>query len=183
MSDPIRSLASALLRDRSGIVVVYYPDAGVLDWIIAQVSSVAGADANPLRTSSIDDAVAATDRLVIVSAPDEVEAVLDLNARRDQVLLAERSFPLVLLLLRGGSGHTALVTEAPGLWSVIRGSDPDPDLLAEIDVAAERQRFEQAHGMSPEAWLARWRRDELPSTAAVLATAYDAMLLEEPDRG
>lgn len=166
-------------RDPSGIVVVYYPDRGLLDWITAQVTSIAGEEARPLHARSVDEAIIAKDRLALLLPENERETILELDALRDQILTAGRRYPLVLFLLRGGSGQKALATEVPGLWSVIRGSDPDPLELSEIDADAERASFVDKHGKEPEAWLAEWRAGALPSTSENLATAYEAMLFED----
>ena len=52
--------------------------------------------------------------------------------------------------------------------------------LVEVDTTAERIAFVEVTGDAPEAWLARWRRDEIPQTAENLAHAYRAALLVAP---
>lgn len=115
---------------------------------------------HPLVRALLCEALDHPDRLALYLPVDEREAVEELDGCRER-LRARGPFPLVLFLMRDGAGQRALA-EAPGLASWVRGSDPDPELLAEIDPTAERAAFVEATGSAPEEWLARWRRDGDP---------------------
>jgi hypothetical protein len=178
MSNPVASIANAIDRDGGdGIVVVYYPDLGVRDWLVDEVESIAGADTS-MRTGDVREARARPDALVLLLPTNERAAVEDLDGMRDQFLEPKRRHPIVLFLLRDGEGARAL-REAPSLASWIRGSDPDPELLAEVDVEAERSAFEKEAGASPEEWLARWRANEIPMETHTIVLSYRASLLEK----
>jgi hypothetical protein len=86
---------------------------------------------------------------------------------------------VVLFLLRNGDGSVALA-KAPSLSSWVRGSDVDPDRLAEVDVTTDRSRFEAEVARSVEDWLADWRAGRIPRDGATFARAYWAELLERP---
>lgn len=178
--DANQAILSAISRDEGGIAIVWCPmDLGLRDWLIAEVESLAPSAARPLRTESVEEAIANPDRLVLLVPTDEQIAVEDLDGSRDRIVNGRqlRTQPVVLFLFRGGAGLRAL-TRAPSLRSVTDGSDPDPEALSEIDVDAERARFEQDNGQSPEDWLAAWRQERIPRTAGSFATAYRALLLE-----
>jgi hypothetical protein len=151
--NPTQALISAMERDPGGVAVVWCPDLGLRDSLIAEVEGLARSDAQPLRTASVTDAIRAPDRLVLLVPRDERAVVEDLDGSRDQLLAKERTMPVILFLLRNGDGREALA-RAPSLSSWVRGSDVDPDELAEIDVAADRARFEAEVGQSVNDWLA-----------------------------
>ncbi|WP_152622342.1 hypothetical protein [Archangium violaceum] len=177
MPDPVASIANAIQRDGGdGIVVVYYPDLGVRDWLVSEVESIAAVETS-VRTDSVKDARTHMDSLVLLLPANERAAVEELDGARDQFLEPKRAYPVVLFLLRDGDGARAL-REAPSLASWVRGSDPDPELLAEVDVEAERRAFEAGAGASPEEWLARWRAKEIPMDASNVVLSYRASLLE-----
>ncbi|MDO9020115.1 MAG: hypothetical protein Q8S73_25905 [Deltaproteobacteria bacterium] len=172
-------MMTALERD-GGAAVIYYPDLGLRDWLIGEVESLAPASARPVRVAEVEEIFAHPDRLVLFVSDDERRAVEDLDGNRDRLRAPARApFPVVLFLLRDGAGQRALA-DAPGLASWVRGSDPDPERLAEVDSTAERAAFAESTGDVPEAWLARWRRNEIPQTAENLAHAYRAALLVAP---
>jgi hypothetical protein len=178
MRDPIESLASAIERDKGGVAIVWCPDLGLREWLVGEVESLAPTAARPIRAATVEEAIGAVDRMVLLVPADEREVVLDLDASRDRLLEPARAHPVVLFLLRNGDGQQTLAKEAPSLWSWAAGSDADPEALAEIDPAAERAAFEAKHGATPETWLARWRAGEIARSAESLSVAYRAMLLE-----
>ncbi|ATB35854.1 hypothetical protein CYFUS_001268 [Cystobacter fuscus] len=178
MNNPVASIANAIQRDGGdGIVVVYYPDLGTRDWLVDEVESIAGADMS-VRTDSVAEARQRPDALVLLTPVNERAAIEELDGTRDQLLEPRRKHPVVLFLLRDGDGTRAL-REAPSLASWIRGSDPDPERLAEVDVEAERQAFEAENGASPEEWLSRWRANGIPRDARTVVLSYRASLLEK----
>jgi hypothetical protein len=178
MRDPILSVATALERDEGGLAIVWCPDLGLRNWLVGEVESLAPTGARPVRVSGVEEAIAAPDRMVLLVPSDERNVVLDLDASRDRLLEPRRTRPMVLFLLRDGDGQRALANDAPSLWSWAMGSDTDPEALAEIDPAVERELFEAQHHATPEAWLARWRAGAMKRDARNLSVAYHAMLLE-----
>lgn len=180
MRNAIESLLNAIDRDPGGVAIVLCPDFGLRDWLVEQVESLIPEGANAVRVTEVEAALAEPTRLVLLIPKDERGVVLDLDASRDRALQEPaRSQPIVLFLLRGGDGERTLANEAPSLRSWVGGSDADPEKRAEVDVPGERAGFETEHGVTPEAWLSKWRLGELPETASNFRTAHEAMLLEE----
>jgi hypothetical protein len=180
MRDPMQAVVGALERDTGGIAIIWCPDLGLRDWLVGEVESVAAADSNPFRTTSVEEAIATPDRLALLIPVNERDVVLELDGSRDRLHNDEhpRSQPVVLFLLRNGEGQRALATEAISLNSWALGNGADPEALAQIDVAAERRAFEHEVGTSLAAWLQRWRAGEIAQTGESLRRAYHAMLLE-----
>jgi hypothetical protein len=173
-------MINAIERDKGGIAVLWCPDLGLRDWLVGEVESVAAADAKPIRKEDVEAALTEPSRLVLLVPHNERDVVLDLDARRDQLLEPQRSQPIVLFLIRGGDGQRALAGEAMSLASWIGGSDADPEALAQVDPKVEREAFQRDLGTTPEAWLEGWRSGSLPHTSENFRTAYRAMLLEVP---
>ena len=179
MADPIEALFDAIERDEGGVAVVWSPmDAGIRDWLVSQVASLAP-ERSPTRVGTVEDALALPNRLALLVPLDEHETVLDLDGSRDKVLDEEapRTQPIVLFLYRGAAGQSALAGSA-SLAGWVRGSTPDPEAMAEIDQAAERERFKSRTGKTPEAWLRAWRKGTVHRSAANYAAASQAILLE-----
>lgn len=178
--DPTETLSNAIARDEGGIAVIWCPDLGLRDWLVRETESVLPAGVTSFRTASIEEALTRPGDVALLIPIDEAEVVLELDGSRDRLRGdgTSRTQPIVLFLLRDGDGQKALA-QAPSLSSWIRGSDPDPEALAEVDLVAEREAFAKKTDVSPEEWLTRWRRGELPTDGAAHATAYWAMLLED----
>jgi hypothetical protein len=179
MKNPTQALISAIERDLGGVAVVWCPDLGLRDWLIKEVEGLAQPDARPIRTASVVEAIQTPDRMVLLVPQDERAVVEDLDGCRDQLIAPQRTQPVILFLLRVGDGHEALA-RAPSLSSWIHGSDVDPDQIAEVDVTADRARFEAEVGQSVEDWLADWRAGRIRHDGAAFARAYWAALLEHP---
>lgn len=176
--NPTQALISALERD-FGVAVVWYPDLGLRDWLIREVEGLAKPEAQPIRAASVDEAMQTPHRMVLLVPRDERAVVEDLDGGRDQLLAPPRTQPVILFLLRDGDGRNALA-KAPSLSSWVRGSDVDPDRLAEVDVTKDRARFEVEVGRSVEDWLADWRAERIPRNGTNFGRAYWAALLERP---
>lgn len=176
--NPTLALISAIERDLGGISVVWCPDLGLRDWLVDEVTGLARPDAQPLRTASVGEAIATPNRMILLVPQNEQAVVEEMDGRRDQFLSdPPRTQPVVLFLLRDGDGRVALAN-SPSLSSWIRGSDVDPEQLAEVDVAADRDSFEADVGVTVERWLADWRAGALERTGENYARAYWASLLE-----
>jgi hypothetical protein len=177
MRDPTLSILSALNRVDGGFVIVWCSDFAARDWLVTEVESLAGPEIGCLRVVTAAEALDHREELVLLVPGDEEAAIKDLDALRDRFLEPARSRPVVVFLLRDGPGRRALA-EAPGFASLVRGSDPDPDELAEVDPRKERREFKHETGRTPREWLSRWRAGKVPRDAANLALAYWALLLE-----
>lgn len=179
MRSPSASIATALETQSSGVVVIYYPDAGLREWLLGEVESLAPPGAPCLRLEDPELAVEHPDELVLLTTPDEAGAVRTLEGIRERFLETPRSYPVVLFLLRDGAGGDAL-RDSPGLASWVHGSDPDPERISEADPEVERASFRERTGEAPDVWLAQWREGLVADTPANLSLAYWAMLLEVP---
>jgi hypothetical protein len=180
MRNAVQSILNAVDRDPGGISVIWCPDLGLREWLVDQVENLAPSGSNPLRVADVESALAEPSRMALLVPKDEHAVVLDLDGSRDRMTQVARTQPIVLFLLRHGDGQRALAEQAPSLDSWVRASDADPEALAQVDIAKEHATFVATHGISPEEWLDRWRRGDLPRTAANYRTADDASLIEEP---
>jgi len=178
--NPTQALLSAIERDLGGVAVVWCPDLGLRDWLVEEVAGLAAPDTATFRTTSVEDAIRTPHRMALLVPDDERATVEELEGRRDQLLAdPPRTQPVVLFLLRDGDGQIELA-RSPSLSSWIRGSDVDPDQLAEVDAATERARFETDVGQPVEDWLAKWRTGAIERNGETFARAYWAALLERP---
>lgn len=180
MREPGVALAGALERDEGGLAIVTCPDLDLRDWLVREVESLVSTSARAFRTSSVREALDRPECMALLIPVDEVEVVRELDACRDQALEPPRTQPIVLFLLRHGDGHRTLAIEAPSAWSWAAGSDVDPEQMAELDVESERASFLGEFCVTPEEWLARWRRHEFKRTAENYARAFWAFSLERP---
>lgn len=178
MRSPLDAIVNALDRDTGGIVIVWCPDLGLRDWLLGEVESVVDREVQLIRPDTVEAALAEPHRMALFVPRDEREAVQDLDASRDRLLETGRTQPIVLFLLRDGDGQRAL-EGLPSLASWLEGNAADPDSLAEIDPVAERAAFLAAVGEPPEAFLVKWRAEQLPNDIRNLSLSYWASLLEE----
>ncbi len=179
MADPIQSILSAIQRVNAGIAILWCGDYGLRDWYIGEVESLIDESTHPLKTSSVAEALAAPQRLVLLCPENEREVVLELDGSRDQVLdpKSPRTQPIVLFLLRNGDGEQALAGEAFSLASWVTGASPDPEKIAEIDRPNEREAFLADTGKTPERWLEEWHAAGATGPMRSVALSYRASLL------
>jgi hypothetical protein len=133
--DSIAAILSAVERDVGGVAIVWCPDLGLREWLVGEVEALVSSDRQPVRVTSLDAALAAHDRMALWLPTNEREAVLALDGSRDLLRNPEhpRTQPIVLFLIRGADGARALRDEATSLWSIVVGSDVDPEALSEVD--------------------------------------------------
>jgi hypothetical protein len=178
MREVNQALVGAMERDLGGLAIVFCRDLWMRERLVEDIESLAATAARSFRTSDVRAAIAAHDRLVLLIPENEREVVLDLDGAREETLEPPRSQPIVLFLVREGDGSQTLATGAPSVWSWTSGNVVDPESLGEIDVEAERKRFHERTGQTPEEWLAQWRTGGTPHNALAYTLAYRAALLE-----
>jgi hypothetical protein len=170
MRDPLDALVNAFERDSGGIALIWSPpDVGLRDWLVAEVMRLA-ASRLPTLVTTVEEALALPNQMVLLVPRNEREVVLDLDGSRERIFSYEepRTQPIVLFLFRDGEGQRTL-SEAASLRSLSRGSDPDPEQLAEVprqvDTESERARFVESTGKVPESWLQEWQAERLARNA------------------
>lgn len=156
------------------IAIVIYPDTGIRAELIDEIEDLRPRDWH--RVTDPTTLFAPPDRPTLLLPPDEAACVHLLEGRREQ--LVDRQHPILLFLLRGGSGLAALA-DSPALKSWVIGKEVDPEALATIDPRAAREAFTEQHGQSPEAWLDDWRAGNIVETTSNHAVAHRARLLEQ----
>ena len=167
-------LAKALQSSRP-LIILFYEEPGSRERLIEDVEMLAPEDAPVRRSSSIQEAFSAEPALLLLTPENEREAVELLEGGRE--LLRNRSFPLVLFLLRGGEAQRALA-ELPALASWVSGVQIDSEQAGEVDVDVERTRFQEEVGCSPEEWLADYRTGRMPDSQENQMRTHRALLLE-----
>lgn len=156
------------------LAVVIYPDTEERAHLLDEIRDLRGGD---WRTLTDPEALFdAADGPTFLLPPDEGGCVRLLERRRE--MLVDREGPIILFLLRGGSGQDAL-RDAPALKSWVLGKETDPLALEAVDVDAARADFERATGQPPDVWLRAWRAGDIEETTAHHALAHQALLIED----
>lgn len=171
-----------LLRSDRPITCVFYEDWAAREQLIELSYLVAPSDFEVHRTETIDDVFREDRRgtLLLLVPANEIEAVRRLDAHRDDI--EKRAAPLVLFLLRRGSGLQELAVRR-GLAAMLRDQELDPAELDSVETNLERRRFTDAVAQTPEEWLAAWRAGEVPDTPENNLLLHQALLLERETRG
>lgn len=156
------------------IAVVAYTDAQQLQDLLETARGLASTEHVFMRAATVNEALSrnAVEAFVVLVPENEVDAIRELELRRDEAL--ERRAPLLVCLLRDGGGFAALA-EAFGLASVLRGHTAD---AATVDPERACREFAERHGRAPGDWLAAWARGELPDTLENNIALSEALLLE-----
>jgi hypothetical protein len=162
----------------SPIFLVLYGDLSARDQLMTHVELLVSTKVVTRRTSDPADAFRHLDELVMLAPNNEVEALAQLDGRREQLLA--RTAPVVLFLLRGGEAVSHL-SDHPGLAGWVQGRQVSdiPFSLAELD--QERTAFIERHGISPEDWLSRCQAEELPDTLENTLIANHARFLQRTE--
>lgn len=170
-----------VLRAGKPIATVLYEDFTAREQLLELSYLVAPSIYEVYRTERAEDAFL-EDRLgaLLLLAPrNEIDAVRRLDASRLE--LERRSAPVVLFLLRRGSGLQELVVRR-GLAAMLREQEVDPEDLDLIEMDRERQQFSDDMRQTPEEWLAAWRAGEKGDTPANNLILHQALLLERNRR-
>jgi hypothetical protein len=176
----MRDASSALwkaLRSDNPIIVVLYEDMGLREALVSEMEALLPSGCKVQRSSDVREAFRTPDVFLFLAPPDERQALMALDGRRDALL--DRRAPIVLLLLRDGEGVRSL-SDVPGLASWVQGNEVDPYTLQQIDWRQERESFERQTGLSPEGWLEAYRAGRIPDTLENGLLATHAGLLENP---
>ena len=177
MSDSTGTLVG-ILREETPVAVIFYQSPSAREELLELATILAPPEKQQRRTASVEDAFHDQDTLLFLTPEDEQGAVLALDGRREA--LRNRTAPVVLFLMSGGDGEKRLRDDAAGLESWLRGMEYDPERLAPFDVEVERARFKEKTGLSPEAWLTRWREGSIADTTENNFLSHHAALLEQP---
>lgn len=164
-----------ILAEGTQLAVIYYPEAITRAALVEQVDLLAPEGRRVLHANDVEAAFTDRDAIVLLLVTDEAGAVDTLNLRRDQ--LVDRTAPAVLFLLCDGTGEQKL-RDAFALASWVRGREYDPTRALPLDLEAARTEFTAATGLSPEDWLAAWRRGDLADTTENNLRGHEARLLE-----
>lgn len=160
MSATSESIWKALWAE-SPVFLVLYGDLPARDQLMTHVELLVSPKVPTRRSSDPADAFRHTNELVLLAPNNEVEALAELDGRREQLL--ERSVPVVLFLLRGGEavGH---LSNHPGLAGWVQGREVSDAAFGFLELEKERTSFLERHGISPEDWLSRYQSEDLPDT-------------------
>jgi len=170
-----------LMRSDKPIGCVLYEDWASREQLIELSYLVAPSEFEVHRTESLDD-VFRDDRrhtLLLLVPSNEIETVRTLDARRDEI--ERRSAPIVLFLLRRGSGLQELTTRR-GLAVLLRDQELDPEDLDTFEMESERQRFCDVVKQTPEEWLNEWRAGQKEDSQENNLLLHQALLLERSSK-
>lgn len=167
-------LAKALQSGRP-LFIVYYEEPGARERLIEEVKLLAPPEAAVRQTTSVEEAFTAEPAVLLLTPENERAAVELLEGGRE--LLRNRTLPVVLFLLRGGEAQRTLA-ELPALSSWVSGVQIDPERVGGLDVEAERARFQEGAGCTPEEWLADYREGRIPDTLESMLRLHHALVLE-----
>lgn len=169
------SLAWTVSRSQGPLVLVHAYDDAERDEVKRLFEVVAPTGTLIAETTSLEVALREKDKLVFLISDDEVECLRALDRRRDE--LEPRARPLVVFIVKGGEASRAL-GDLPALASFVRGHEIDPREDDRVD-ASQRADFETRTGLTPAAWLAKYRSGEFSDDADSNALAAEALLYED----
>ena len=171
-----------LLRSGRPVACVLYEDWAAREQLLELSYLVAPDDYEVHRTEDLEDVFREDRRgtLLLIAPSNEIDAVRRLDAHRD--LVARRTAPAVLFLLRRGSGLQELAVRR-GLGELLRDQEIDPADLDTFEVDHERQQFCDNVAQTPEEWLDGWRAGNKADTPENNLLLHQALLLEREHRG
>lgn len=170
-----------LLRTGKPLACVLYEDFAAREALLELSYLIAPSEFEVRRTEELAESVdpAQQNALVLFTPRSEIDAVRGLDARRE--LLARRTAPLVLFLLRRGSGVEELAGRR-GLAAMLREQEIDPDEIDRAATEVERTRFCRELRQTPEEWLSAWRAGQKANTPESNLVLHQALLLERGRR-
>ena len=170
-----------LLRTGQPLACVLYEDFAAREALVELSYLIAPNEFELRRTEELQESLDPGQRnAVVLFVPhNEIEAIRGLDARRAQ--LAQRTAPMVLFLLRRGSGVQELAVRR-GLAALLRDQEVDPDEIDRAAIDLERARFCSELRQTPEEWLEAWRAGQKADTPANNLVLHQALLLERGRR-
>ncbi len=170
-----------LLRTGKPLACVLYEDFAAREALVELSYLIAPNEFELRRTEELEESLDPGQRnAVMLFVPhNEIEAIRGLDARRAQ--LAQRTAPMVLFLLRRGSGVQELAVRR-GLAALLRDQEVDPDEIDRAAIDLERARFCSELQQTPEEWLEAWRAGQKADTPANNLVLHQALLLERGRR-
>ncbi|MEO5726012.1 MAG: hypothetical protein ABI134_15380 [Byssovorax sp.] len=170
-----------LLRTGKPLACVLYEDFAAREALVELSYLIAPNEFELRRTEELEESLDPGQRnAVVLFVPhNEIEAIRGLDARRAQ--LAQRTAPMVLFLLRRGSGVQELAVRR-GLAALLRDQEVDPDEIDRAAIDLERARFCSELRQTPEEWLEAWRAGQKADTPANNLVLHQALLLERGRR-
>lgn len=171
-----------LLRSERPIACVLYEDFRAREQLIELSYLVAPSEYEVHRTETLDEVFREDRRgtLLLLAPSNEVDAVRRLDA--NLAAIEERTAPVIVFLLRRGSGRQELTTRKK-LAALLGDRELDPEDLDTFEIEVERQRFCDEVEQTPEEWLAEWRAGKKLDTPENNLLLHQALLLEREQRG
>jgi hypothetical protein len=170
-----------LLRTGKPLACVLYEDFAAREALVELSYLIAPNEFELRRTEELDESLDPAQRnAVVLFVPhNEIEAIRGLDAGR--AALAQRTAPMVLFLLRRGSGLQELAVRR-GLAAMLREQEVDPDEIDRASTEQERARFCAELRQTPEEWLESWRAGQKADTPESNLVLHQALLLERGRR-
>ena len=171
-----------VLRTGKPLACVLYEDFAAREALVELSYLIAPNEFELRRTEELEESLdPGQQNAVVLFVPhNEIEAIRGLDARR--ALLAQRTAPMVLFLLRRGSGVQELAVRR-GLAALLRDQEVDPDEIDRAAIDLERARFCSELRQTPEEWLEAWRAGQKRDTPENNLVLHQALLLERGRRG
>jgi hypothetical protein len=166
-----------LLRTGRPLACVLYEDFAAREALVELSYLIAPNEYEVRRTEELEESVHPDqENTVVLFVPhNEIEAIRGLDARRETLL--RRTAPLVLFLLRRGSGLQELAVRR-GLATLLREQEIDPDEIDRATTELERSRFASELRQTPEEWLLSWREGQKADSPENNLILHQALLLE-----
>jgi hypothetical protein len=166
-----------LLRTGRPLACVFYEDFAAREALVELSYLIAPNEFEVRRTEELTESLhPGQENTVVLFVPhNEIEAIRGLDAYRETLL--RRTAPLVIFLLRRGSGVQELVGRR-GLSTLLHEQEVDPDEIDRASTEVERSRFCAELQQTPEEWLSAWRAGQKADSPANNLVLHQALLLE-----
>ena len=166
-----------LLRTGRPLACVLYEDFSAREALVELSYLIAPNEFEVRRTEELSETLhPGQENTVVLFVPhSEIEAIRGLDAYREALL--RRTAPLVLFLLRRGSGVQELAARR-GLAALLREQEIDPDEIDRATTDLERSRFSSELKQTPEEWLLAWREGHKADSPENNLVLHQALLLE-----
>lgn len=161
------------------LVVLLYEHSQHCADLLAQLPLLLDEGVPCRQTAQVAEVFAAPNTVILLCPDNEEEALRALSGQRE--LLVDRSQPVVLFLLRGGSAQQLFSDAAmAGLSSWLQGSILDIHALETPNPAAGSDEFAALTGQTPADWLRAWLHGALEDSLDNQLLYHRAVLLAPP---